>query len=64
MAYFEGVERLPDERAWVWMLQPDVLIAAPNDDGLTLLAAFPHKDRLPAFKADRDRPRSSASCAR
>jgi menaquinone-9 beta-reductase len=54
MAYYERVERTPDERAWVWMLDPDVFIAAPNDDGLTLLAAFPHKDRLPAFKADRE----------
>jgi flavin-dependent dehydrogenase len=54
MAYYERVERTPEERAWVWMLEPDVFIAAPNDDGLTLLAAFPHRDRLPAFKADRE----------
>ena len=54
MAYFEDVERAPDDRAWVWLLDRDVLIAAPNDEGLTLLAAFLHKDRLPAFKADRE----------
>jgi flavin-dependent dehydrogenase len=54
MAYFEDVESAPNDRAWVWLLERDVMIAAPNDEGLTLLAAFPHKDRLPAFKADRE----------
>jgi len=54
MAYFEDVERAPNDRAWVWLLERDVMIAAPNDEGLTLLAAFPHKDRLPEFKADRE----------
>ncbi|HYF25457.1 MAG TPA: NAD(P)/FAD-dependent oxidoreductase [Baekduia sp.] len=54
MAYFAGVERLPEERAALWMLEPDVFIAAPNDDGLTLLAAFLHKDRLADVKADLD----------
>jgi len=54
MAYYSGVERLPADRAYFWMGERDVLITAPNDDGLTLVAAFLHKDRLPAFKADRD----------
>jgi 2-polyprenyl-6-methoxyphenol hydroxylase-like FAD-dependent oxidoreductase len=54
MAYFEGVERTPDDRTWLWLLDRALLIAAPNDEGLTLLAAFPHKERLPAFKADRE----------
>jgi menaquinone-9 beta-reductase len=53
MAYYEGAEPGADGRGTLWMLPPDVLIAAPNDEGLTLFAAFVHKDRLPAFKADR-----------
>ncbi len=54
MAYYEGVERLPNDRAYIWMRDRDVIIASPTDDGLTLLAAFVHKHQLPAFKADRD----------
>lgn len=54
MAYYEGAERLPNDRAYIWMRDRDVLIASPTDDGLTLVAAFVHKDRLAAFKADRD----------
>lgn len=54
MAYYEGIDRRDDDRGWFWALDPDVVIVVPNDDGLSLAAVFPHKDRLPAFKANRE----------
>ena len=38
----------------MWLTGRDVLYCFPNDDGLTVAAAFLHKDRLPAFKADKE----------
>ena len=55
MAYFTGVEHREAPRGRFWGLDPDVAIASPNDDGITLLAAFLHKRRLPEFRGDRDR---------
>lgn len=53
MAYYEGVGLPPGCRGRLWRLEPDAAIAAPNDDELTLMAAFLHKRRLPEFRADR-----------
>lgn len=53
MAYYEGVG-LDGGRALGFIEGPDVLFLAPNDDGVTLVAAFPHKDRLAEFKDDRN----------
>ena len=53
MAYFSDVGLPPDFRGRLWSLDPDVAITAPNDDGLTLLAAFLHKRRLGEFRDDR-----------
>jgi 2-polyprenyl-6-methoxyphenol hydroxylase-like FAD-dependent oxidoreductase len=55
MAYFSGVGLPPGSGGRLWSLDPDVAIAAPNDDGLTILAAFLHKRRLPEFRGDRGR---------
>ncbi len=52
MAYYEGIE-LDGDRALAFIKGPDVLFLSPNDDGITLVAEFPHKDRQAAFKADR-----------
>ena len=52
MAYYEGI-RLDRNRAQVWIKGADVLILSPNDEGITLVAAFPHKERLQEFKRDR-----------
>ena len=52
MAYYEDVA-LPDGRSMMW-LGRDVLYCFANDDGVTVAAAFLHKDRLPAFKADKE----------
>jgi menaquinone-9 beta-reductase len=53
MAYFTGVGLPPGSGGRLWALDPDVAIAAPNDDGITILAAFLHKRRLPEFREDR-----------
>jgi menaquinone-9 beta-reductase len=55
MAYFTGVGLPPGSGGRFWALDPDVAIAAPNDDGVTLLAVFLHKRRLPEFRRDRGR---------
>ncbi|HVQ98131.1 MAG TPA: fatty acid desaturase [Mycobacterium sp.] len=38
----------------LWLLEPDVAYVFRNDEGVTLLAAMPAKDRLPAFQQNRD----------
>ncbi|WP_369776832.1 NAD(P)/FAD-dependent oxidoreductase [Streptomyces sp. R33] len=35
-----------------WFLEPDMAYAFPNDDGVTVLAVLPDKQRLPAFRED------------
>jgi 2-polyprenyl-6-methoxyphenol hydroxylase-like FAD-dependent oxidoreductase len=47
-AYYEG---LP-EPGRVWRLGRDVVLAVPNDDGLTVVAAFGHRSRLGEFAGD------------
>jgi len=53
MAYYTGVGLPAGSGGRFWALDPDVAIASPNDDGLTVLAAFLHKRRLPEFSRDR-----------
>jgi flavin-dependent dehydrogenase len=50
-AYWHGV-RSPKREAQVWMLDPDAAAVFPNEDDLTVVAAVPHKARLPEFRAD------------
>jgi flavin-dependent dehydrogenase len=50
-AYWHGV-RTPPTEARLWMLDPDGGAVFPNEDGITLIAAVPHKRRLPEFRAD------------
>lgn len=50
-AYWHGV-RTPKSEARVWMLDPDAAAVFPNEDDLTVIAAAPHKARLPEFRAD------------
>lgn len=51
-AYFE--ESIPPGSPDVsaWFMDPQWALAAPTDEGLTLYAAMPTKDRLPEFKRD------------
>jgi 2-polyprenyl-6-methoxyphenol hydroxylase-like FAD-dependent oxidoreductase len=56
MAYYEDLPlRAGGQRAQMWLTGRDVLYCFPNDDGLTVAALFLHKDRLPEFKADKER---------
>jgi flavin-dependent dehydrogenase len=50
-AYWHGV-RSPRTEARVWMLDPDAAAVFPNEDALTVIAAVPHRARLPEFRAD------------
>jgi 2-polyprenyl-6-methoxyphenol hydroxylase-like FAD-dependent oxidoreductase len=55
MAYYRDLEiESGDQRSLFWFRDRDVLYAFPNDDGVTVLAMFLHKDHLPAFKADKE----------
>lgn len=55
MGYYEGLElRSSPGHSQMWLTGRDVLYCFPNDDGLTVAAVFLHKDRLPAFKADKE----------
>lgn len=52
-AYYEGLElTATDPRHSQMWLGADVRYCFPNDDGLTIAAAFARKDQLPAFRAD------------
>jgi 2-polyprenyl-6-methoxyphenol hydroxylase-like FAD-dependent oxidoreductase len=55
MAYYEDLElKGTPGHSQTWLTGRDVLYCFPNDDGVTIAAAFLHKDRLPAFKADKE----------
>ncbi|MFG3349867.1 NAD(P)/FAD-dependent oxidoreductase [Streptomyces sp. NPDC048018] len=43
---------LPDGISHAWFLEPDMAYAFPNDDGVTVVAVLPGKERLPAFRED------------
>ena len=54
-AYFAYYERVPapsDLRSRMWLLDPDVAYTFPNAAGLTVLACFPTRASLPAFRRD------------
>jgi menaquinone-9 beta-reductase len=50
-AYWSGVTP-PTKRARFWFTEPDCGYTFPNEDGLTLVLAGPHVNRLPEFRAD------------
>jgi menaquinone-9 beta-reductase len=50
-AYWHGA-RTPPHEARLWWLEPDGAAVFPNEGGLTLIAAVPHKQRLPEFRRD------------
>jgi 2-polyprenyl-6-methoxyphenol hydroxylase-like FAD-dependent oxidoreductase len=55
MGYYEGLQLYSSPgHSQMWLTGRDVLYCFPNDDGLTVAAMFLHKDRLPAFKADKE----------
>jgi 2-polyprenyl-6-methoxyphenol hydroxylase-like FAD-dependent oxidoreductase len=50
-AYWRGVEPAGD-RSRMWFMEPDCAYSFPNEDGLCILLAAPHRDRLPEFRDD------------
>ncbi|WP_329620504.1 hypothetical protein [Streptomyces sp. NBC_01255] len=51
LAHFRNLP-LPGGIAQTWFLEPDMAYAFPNDDGVTVMAVVPDKERLPAFRDD------------
>lgn len=54
-AYFRNLSPPAGNASLMWMRNPDVAYVFPNEDGITILACMPTRERLPAFKADLDR---------
>jgi 2-polyprenyl-6-methoxyphenol hydroxylase-like FAD-dependent oxidoreductase len=52
MAYYRDTPLATGDSPLLWFLDPDMAYAFPTDDGLTMLACVPHKDRLPEFRED------------
>jgi flavin-dependent dehydrogenase len=50
-AYWRGVPS-DGTRSRMWFMEPDCAYTFPNEDGLTIVLAGPHRDRLPEFRAD------------
>ncbi len=56
-AYFAYYRNLPlptGDSMMMWLLDPDIAYAFPQDDGITLMATFQTKDREPWFRRDLD----------
>lgn len=51
-AYWTGVPS-PDGRSRMWFMEPDCAYTFPNEDGLCLVLAGPHRDRLLEFRGGR-----------
>jgi flavin-dependent dehydrogenase len=50
-AYWRGVPSDGD-RSRMWFMEPDCAYTFPNEDGLCIVLAAPHRDRLPEFRSD------------
>jgi menaquinone-9 beta-reductase len=50
-AYWRGVEPAGN-RSRMWFMEPDCAYTFPNENGLCLVLAAPHRDRLPEFRED------------
>jgi len=51
-AYFRDLPARSGSHAMLWFLDPDGCAVFPNDNGVTLIAAMPTRDKLPEFKRD------------
>jgi 2-polyprenyl-6-methoxyphenol hydroxylase-like FAD-dependent oxidoreductase len=51
-AYYRNLSLPAGTTSQMWLLEPDVAYIFPNDDGQTIAAALPTKEKLPAFKQD------------
>lgn len=53
-AYYRNLPLSSGNDSQFWMLDPDAAYALPNDDGITLLCCWTTKDKLPAFRQNRE----------
>lgn len=53
-AKYRDIDLPPWHSTALWLGEPDVAYIFRNGDGVSLLAAMPAKDRLPAFRQDRE----------
>jgi flavin-dependent dehydrogenase len=51
-AHFRDVELATGTVSQMWLREPDVAYAFPNDDGVTVLCVMPALERLAEFRAD------------
>lgn len=51
-AHYRDVATSAGTHSQVWLLEPDVAYAFPQDDGVTILGAMVTRERLPAFRSD------------
>jgi flavin-dependent dehydrogenase len=51
-AYYTGLRLSDPHRSLLWFGDPDMAYVFPNDDGHAIVAAMPHRDRMPEFKRD------------
>ncbi|MFB6840272.1 NAD(P)/FAD-dependent oxidoreductase [Streptomyces sp. NPDC056361] len=51
LAHFRDLP-LRDGISHAWFLEPDAAYAFPNEDGITVVAVLPDKERLPDFRKD------------
>lgn len=52
-SYFTGVDMPGVEKGRMWLRDRDIILATPQDDGLTLIVVFGHRRGLDRFKEDR-----------
>jgi 2-polyprenyl-6-methoxyphenol hydroxylase-like FAD-dependent oxidoreductase len=51
-AYYRNMPLASGTTSQAWLLEPDVVYTFPNEDGVTIAACMPGKERLPEFRAD------------
>lgn len=51
-AHYRDVGLAAGTDSQMWLLEPDISYVFPHDDGVTILAAMPARDKLPAFRSD------------
>jgi menaquinone-9 beta-reductase len=51
-AHFRDLPLATGAQSQIWILEPDVAYAFPNDDGVTLLGAMATRDKLERWKSD------------
>ena len=53
-AYYRNLPLTSGQDSQFWMLDPDAAYALPNEDGITLLCCWLTKEKLEAFRGDRE----------